>query len=261
MGSKLRLASYAVVATAAACAFLSGEAVAGTQCGKAAWYDLSGKTASGERSNGRLLTAAHRTLPFGTKVKVENLGNGRAVIVRINDRGPYGGGRVIDLSKAAADKLGYIRAGVAKVRVSVVDGDPSDLPSNCSGTKPPVIEASLSPSDDVPEPRPKPSAVVEPVDELNQPVDALNDPPAEPGTAPTRERKRAIEPAVETEVVITGEPVATDLVITQEPAKPPPATKRPRGSVLAERFRDAFAPSDSFVVDTMALGYAGTDPR
>lgn len=88
------------------------------QVGPASWYALTSKTASGERMNPSALTAAHRTLPFGTKVLVENLSNGRSVVVRINDRGPFTGGRIIDLSKAAAAKIGMVHSGVAKVRVT-----------------------------------------------------------------------------------------------------------------------------------------------
>ncbi len=88
------------------------------QVGRASWYALTSKTASGERMNPSALTAAHRTLPFGTKVLVENLSNSRAVVVRINDRGPFTGGRIIDLSKAAAAKIGMINSGVVKVRVT-----------------------------------------------------------------------------------------------------------------------------------------------
>jgi rare lipoprotein A len=68
------------------------------------------------------LTAAHRSLPFGTRVLVENLSNGQSVVVRINDRGPFTGGRIIDLSKAAAASIGMIASGVANVRVSVAEG-------------------------------------------------------------------------------------------------------------------------------------------
>lgn len=88
------------------------------QVGQASWYALTSMTANGERMNPSALTAAHRTLPFGTKVLVENLSNGRSVVVRINDRGPFTGGRIIDLSKAAAGKIGMIRSGTAKVRVT-----------------------------------------------------------------------------------------------------------------------------------------------
>ena len=78
-------------------------------------YD-GGKTASGERANPRALTAAHRTLPFGTTVKVTNQKNGRTVVVRINDRGPFKRGRIIDLTPAAAQSLGF--DGLAPVTVS-----------------------------------------------------------------------------------------------------------------------------------------------
>ncbi|MHA1517811.1 MAG: septal ring lytic transglycosylase RlpA family protein [Alphaproteobacteria bacterium] len=87
------------------------------QVGRASWYALTSKTASGERMNPNALTAAHRSLPFGSKVLVENLNNGRSVVVRINDRGPFVGGRVIDLSKAAAAQIGMINSGTAKVRI------------------------------------------------------------------------------------------------------------------------------------------------
>ena len=83
--------------------------------------------ASGERLAPGALTAAHRTLPFGTQVKVDNLGNGKSVVVRINDRGPFIAGRVIDVTKAAASQLGMIGSGVARVKVTVV-GSGAALP-------------------------------------------------------------------------------------------------------------------------------------
>lgn len=88
------------------------------QVGHASWYALYSRTASGEMMNPSALTAAHRSLPFGTKVLVENLSNGRSVVVRINDRGPFIGGRVIDLSKAAAAHIGMVSSGTAKVRIT-----------------------------------------------------------------------------------------------------------------------------------------------
>lgn len=89
------------------------------QSGQASWYGpgFHGKrTASGETFNTNELTAAHRTLPFGTKVKVVNKKTGRSVIVRINDRGPYAHGRVIDLSRASAQAIGI--DGVGSVTVA-----------------------------------------------------------------------------------------------------------------------------------------------
>lgn len=91
-----------------------------TQNGKASYYsdNLSGsKTANGERYKPTEYTAAHKKLPFGTKVKVTNTTNGKSVTVRINDRGPFVAGRIIDVSKAAAKELGLISAGVAKVKI------------------------------------------------------------------------------------------------------------------------------------------------
>ncbi|AGI22938.1 septal ring lytic transglycosylase RlpA family protein [Pseudomonas sp. MT3] len=79
------------------------------------------KTASGERFNQHALTAAHRTLPFGTRVKVTNLNNGRSVVVRINDRGPFHRGRIIDVSRAAAEQLNMLRSGTAPVRLESLD--------------------------------------------------------------------------------------------------------------------------------------------
>ena len=87
------------------------------ETGIAAFYG-GGRTASGEVSGPNGLTAAHRTLPFGTKVLVTNVRNGRTVLVRINDRGPYGRGRIIDLSRAAARELDMIRVGTTRVNVA-----------------------------------------------------------------------------------------------------------------------------------------------
>ena len=84
-------------------------------CGRASWYALTSRTASGERMNPAKLTAAHRSMRFGTKVQVTNARNGKSVVVRINDRGPFIRGRVLDLSKAAAAHIGMISSGHAKV--------------------------------------------------------------------------------------------------------------------------------------------------
>lgn len=79
------------------------------------------RTANGERFDMAAMTAAHKTLPFGTKVRVTNPRNGRSVIVRINDRGPYARGRTIDLSRAAAEEIGIIRSGHGRVELEVVE--------------------------------------------------------------------------------------------------------------------------------------------
>jgi rare lipoprotein A len=89
-----------------------------SQCGKASWYNLRGRTASGEAADPNSLTAAHRTLPFGTMAIVTNLANGRSVSVRINDRGPFAKGRIIDVTQAAAQELGFVQQGIARVKVT-----------------------------------------------------------------------------------------------------------------------------------------------
>ena len=100
--------------------------------GQASWYGgkFQGRlTANGERFDTNMLTAAHKTLPFNTIVEVKNLENERVVHVRINDRGPFIEGRIIDLSRAAASKLDMVGAGVAKVEVRIIE-NPSELDGN-----------------------------------------------------------------------------------------------------------------------------------
>jgi rare lipoprotein A len=104
---------------------LVGSAFAGTapvqaQSGLASWYALHSRTACGERMNPNAMTAAHRTLPCGTRIKVTHRKNGRSVIVRVNDRGPFKRGRVVDLSRGAAKHIGLTHAGLAPVSLEVV---------------------------------------------------------------------------------------------------------------------------------------------
>ncbi|EPX87655.1 rare lipoprotein A [Rubellimicrobium thermophilum DSM 16684] len=91
--------------------------------GTASWYGPGfhgRRTASGERFDQNALTAAHRSLPFGTRVRVTNQANGESVIVRINDRGPFHGNRVIDLSREAAAEIGLLRTGIGRVTIEVL---------------------------------------------------------------------------------------------------------------------------------------------
>ena len=88
--------------------------------GLASYYWQDQMTASGERFDKRALTAAHKTLPLGTRVLVTHILSGRTVVVRINDRGPFKAGRVIDLSEAAAEQIGMTGAGLAQVKIEVV---------------------------------------------------------------------------------------------------------------------------------------------
>lgn len=119
--SRLRT-NIVTVGLFSAAALLPLSAAKAEQVGSASWYALTSRTASGEMMDPSAMTAAHPSLPFGTKVLVENLTNGKSVEVRINDRGPFIGGRIIDVSKAAASSLGMIGAGVAKVRVAAIGG-------------------------------------------------------------------------------------------------------------------------------------------
>lgn len=92
--------------------------------GTASWYGnrFNGRrTASGEKLNPRKLTAAHKTLPFNTKIRITNLKNNRSVVVRITDRGPFAGNRIVDLSEKAAEKLDSKKCGIAYVKVQVVN--------------------------------------------------------------------------------------------------------------------------------------------
>jgi len=111
-----------LLAASAVLAFSLGSSAAWAKngCGGASWYALHSKTASGERMNPSKLTAAHKSLRFGTKLRVTNNRNGRAVIVRINDRGPFIRGRVLDLSRAAATQIGMVSSGTAKVCYEII---------------------------------------------------------------------------------------------------------------------------------------------
>lgn len=120
-----RLATALVLAAALATTSVVPHAVAATPAmsGVASWYGpgFHGRTtANGERYDMHAMTAAHKTLKFGTRVKVTNQTNGKSVVVRINDRGPYIGSRVIDLSKSAASAIDMIGPGTAEVSIEVL---------------------------------------------------------------------------------------------------------------------------------------------
>ena len=125
------MAALLFAAALAACAGSDGPAgpgaakaaARGAQVGIASWYGpgFHGRqTASGQRYDMYAMTAAHRSLPFGTRVRVTNLENARSVVLTINDRGPFVDGRIVDVSKRAAQMLGFERRGKAKVRLQVL---------------------------------------------------------------------------------------------------------------------------------------------
>ncbi len=132
MKHELRSLSHAlIVITVVALAACGGSASVGAGngrsghalTGEASWYGerFQGRsTASGEPFDMHDMTAAHRTFDFGTVVRVTRLDNRKSVVVRINDRGPYSGGRIIDLSRAAADEIDMLRDGTAEVRLEVL---------------------------------------------------------------------------------------------------------------------------------------------
>ena len=103
--------------------FVPSRTTAGTPVasqGLASFYTEGTRTASGEKFDTHQLTAAHPTLPFGTHLRVTNVATGRSVTVRVNDRGPYVPGRIVDVSYSAAASLGMVGRGVAKVKLDVV---------------------------------------------------------------------------------------------------------------------------------------------
>lgn len=112
---------HAVAAKRTSPRIKSAAAAQGSSHGLASYYTYDRKTASGEKFDSRELTAAHRTLPFGTRVRVTNVATGQSVTVRVNDRGPFVPGRVVDVSRGAAETLGIVDRGVAKVKLDVVE--------------------------------------------------------------------------------------------------------------------------------------------
>ena len=115
---------------------LPGEGQEFFERGGASWYGIQfhqRKTASGERFDMTAFTAAHKTLPFNTRVCVRSLVNGREVLVRINDRGPYATGRIIDLSQAAAEEIGLVGLGIKQVALSIVDKDTDQCAGAAAG--------------------------------------------------------------------------------------------------------------------------------
>jgi len=143
------------------------------ETGVASWYgrDFHGKrTANGERYDMYTLSAAHKTLPMPTLVRVTNLENGRFVIVRVNDRGPFVKERLIDLSYAAAKELGYTDQGTTRVRVQTLDQKPG---TEAQAPRPPLVAnppVALAPPVPAAAPGPAPVATTAPTPSTSEPV-------------------------------------------------------------------------------------------
>ena len=154
-----RLAALLVLSLFALGVLVPGDAIAHAAKDRAArarresgWCSYYGRefyhhrTASGERLDPNEFTAAHRTLPFGTRVRVTNLANGKRVVVRINDRGPFKQGRVLDVTPAAARALGFANAGLAHVRLDVLGKLPDGYATLMDAPAPPAAKLRRAPS-------------------------------------------------------------------------------------------------------------------
>lgn len=184
------------------------------QEGKASFYadKFEGRTtASGERYSHTRNTCAHLTLPFGTLVKVTNLANNQSVVVRVNDRGPFVPNRIIDLSRSAAESLGFVSQGVADVRIEVVDEEgkimatqPASTPRPADTTRPQQQTAQHRPAEAV---RPQ-----------QQPVAQRPTPIQEPTTAPVEVAPKPPAPAPPPSVVTSTQPEIElyDLKVTKQ---------------------------------------------
>ncbi|MGL4287233.1 MAG: septal ring lytic transglycosylase RlpA family protein [Phreatobacter sp.] len=116
MANLKRLAALGVACFAFAPIASAEAGEAGT--GMASWYQLPGRTACGARNNPEAMTAAHRSLPCGTRIRVTNLSNGRSAVVTVTDRGPFVRGRIVDVSRGAARHIGLIQRGVSRVQIA-----------------------------------------------------------------------------------------------------------------------------------------------
>jgi hypothetical protein len=122
------------------------------QQGKASWYGTyhhGRKTASGERFNMNGLSAAHRTLPLGTLIEVTNKDTGKSVTVKVNDRGPYHGNRILDLSKGAANQLGMLKSGVGNIQISVLSKPEPRIKRKSVVDKLPIDNFKTAPNHDI----------------------------------------------------------------------------------------------------------------
>lgn len=145
--------AFIIFVLTAFCITMNAQAETVFQQGKASYYGKAHhgkKTASGKRFNMHAMTAAHRSLPFGTQLKVTSKDTGKSVIVTINDRGPYAGGRILDLSQEAARQLGMIKQGVGVVTLEKMNVKQDSVRrSSTERIEEPILVASSTLPDDV----------------------------------------------------------------------------------------------------------------
>lgn len=182
------------------------------ESGVASWYgpNFHNKpTANGETFDQNAVSAAHRTLPLPSVVRVTNLGNGRALVVRVNDRGPFAHGRIIDMSKRAAQLLGFERQGVARVRVQVLPDESRAAAklAESGGTPQPVL-ATVSANANAPDAVPVPSVSVETL----TPIPGATVAPAPAG------KPGAVRPPTQSAVELTRQ--ARGTVLSDQPVEP-----------------------------------------
>ena len=186
--------------------------IGSTETGVASWYGVpydGRRAASGEIYDMRQLTAAHRRLPFQTWVEVTNLTNGKQVDVRINDRGPFVKGRIVDLSQAAARDIDMLRAGTARVRLKVIP--PPSVPPNASPREPPPEPVEIAAA---------PSALTAPA------APALSSDPTAPAAPAIAPPVAGVAPPIPSRPVAAS-PVTTSAAVGEQPPGPPATPKSP----------------------------------
>jgi rare lipoprotein A len=178
------------------------------ETGVASWYgpDFDGKaTALGETYDMNDLTAAHRTLPMPSMVRVTNLDNGRVLALKVNDRGPYAKGRMIDVSRRGAQLLGFDGNGTARVRVQVMAEESRQMAAQAQAGQP----VALQPGESKPQAAPTAAVVAQPLAPL-------------PGvaTAPSRPAVAKVAPTVAAPVIAAAAPIVPDGTVTQVAVRP-----------------------------------------
>lgn len=211
------------------------------ETGIASWYGPgfhAKYTANGEIFNQNELTAAHRTLPMPSFVRVTNLDNGRAIVVRVNDRGPFARGRIIDMSRRAAQLLGFEQNGTAKVRVQILTSESREI-------------ATLLRAQNAPGPRlAKAQSLPSPLPAGPPKVDVL------PGEPPARAAPRPIVTAQALPGVAVAEPQPVAAVSLPDPTRAPPTQVAPRTTQIFVQ-AGAFANADNATRLSGRLGQFG----